>query len=196
MNIEIDFRRDRYLSEFSIKTLQDRYLVGGEGSPQQAFARAAEAFADDEAHAQRLYDYASKLWFMFSTPILSNGGTKRGLPISCFLNYVDDSRLGITGHYTENAFLSSVGGGVGGYWGDVRSVGSKTSNGSESTGVIPFVKVVDAEMLAFSQGVRQCAVFRYELWLHASNEGNQWRRHEERSTFFVFVRQTAHYGAV
>ena len=90
---------------------------------------------------------------MFSTPILSNGGTKRGLPISCFLNYVDDSRTGITDHYTENAFLSSVGGGIGGYWGDIRSVGSKTSNGSESTGVIPFLKVVDAEMLAFSQGV-------------------------------------------
>ena len=153
MSVEIDFRRDRYLSEFSIKTLQDRYLVNGEGSPQQAFARAAEAFADDDAHAQRLYDYVSKLWFMFSTPILSNGGTKRGLPISCFLNYVDDSRRGITDHYTENAFLSSVGGGVGGYWGDIRSVGSKTSNGSESTGVIPFMKVVDAEMLAFSQGV-------------------------------------------
>jgi len=153
MSVVIDFRRDRYLSEFSIKTLRDRYLVNGETSPQQAFARAAEAFADDEAHAQRLYDYASKLWFMFSTPILSNGGTKRGLPISCFLNYVEDSRLGITSHYTENAFLSSVGGGVGGYWGDVRSVGSKTSNGSESTGVIPFMKVVDAEMLAFSQGV-------------------------------------------
>jgi len=153
MNIEIDFRRDRYLSQFSIKTLQDRYLVDGEGSPQQAFSRAAEAFADDEGHAQRLYDYASKLWFMFSTPILSNGGTKRGLPISCFLNYVDDSRTGITDHYTENAFLSSVGGGIGGYWGDIRSVGSKTSNGSESTGVIPFLKVVDAEMLAFSQGV-------------------------------------------
>ena len=153
MNIEIDFRRDRYLSEFSIKTLRDRYLVNGETSPQQAFARAAEAFADDEQHAQRLYDYASKLWFMFSTPILSNGGTKRGLPISCFLNYVDDSRTGLTSHYTENAFLSSVGGGIGGYWGDIRSVGSKTSNGSESTGVIPFLKVVDAEMLAFSQGV-------------------------------------------
>ena len=153
MTIEIDFKRDRYLSEFSIKTLQDRYLVNGEGSPQQAFARAADAFADDDAHAQRLYDYASKLWFMFSTPILSNGGTKRGLPISCFLNYVDDSRRGITDHYTENAFLSSVGGGVGGYLGDIRSVGSKTSNGSESTGVIPFMKVVDAEMLAFSQGV-------------------------------------------
>src|SRR5210317_385981 len=153
MQVNIDLRRDRYLSEFSIKTLRDRYMVEGESSPQQAFARAAAAFADDEAHAQRLYDYASKLWFMFSTPILSNGGTARGLPISCFLNYVDDSRLGITGHYTENAFLSSVGGGVGGCWNGVRSVGSKTSNGSESTGVIPFMKVVDAEMLAFSQGV-------------------------------------------
>jgi len=128
-------------------------MVEAENSPQDAFARAATAFADDEEHAQRLYDYASKLWFMFSTPVLSNGGTTRGLPISCFLNYVDDSREGITGHYTENAFLSSVGGGIGGCWNGVRSVGSKTSNGSESTGVIPFLKVVDAEMLAFSQGV-------------------------------------------
>ena len=149
----INYDRDKYLSEFSHKTLQDRYLVNGEKSPQDAFARAAKAFSDDDAHAQRLYDYASKLWFMFSTPVLSNGGTTRGLPISCFLNYVEDSRQGITGHYTENAFLSSVGGGVGGCWSDVRSVGSKTSNGSESTGVIPFMKVVDAEMLAFSQGV-------------------------------------------
>jgi ribonucleoside-diphosphate reductase alpha chain len=153
MKIDINYRRDNYLSEFSIKTLEDRYLIDGELSPQDAFARAAKAFADDEAHAQRLYDYASKLWFMFSTPILSNGGTTRGLPISCFLNYVDDSRSGITSHYTENAFLSSVGGGIGGSWNGVRSVGSKTSNGSESTGVIPFLKVVDAEMLAFSQGV-------------------------------------------
>ena len=149
----INYGRDKYLSEFSHKTLKDRYLVNGENSPQDAFARAAKAFSDDDAHAQRLYDYASKLWFMFSTPVLSNGGTTRGLPISCFLNYVEDSRQGITGHYTENAFLSSVGGGVGGCWSDVRSVGSKTSNGSESTGVIPFMKVVDAEMLAFSQGV-------------------------------------------
>ena len=149
----IDYKRDNYLSEFSHKTLQDRYLIEGETSPQDAFARAAKAFSDNEAHAQRLYDYASKLWFMFSTPILSNGGTTRGLPISCFLNYVEDSREGITSHYTENAFLSSVGGGVGGSWSAIRSVGSKTSNGSESTGVIPFMKVVDAEMLAFSQGV-------------------------------------------
>ena len=152
-NINIDYKRDKYLSEFSIKTLQDRYLVAGENSPQDGFARAASAFADDEAHAQRLYDYASKLWFMFSTPILSNGGTNRGLPISCFLNHVEDSREGITGHHTENAFLSSVGGGIGGNWSAVRSIGSKTSKGSESTGVIPFIKVVDAQMLAFSQGV-------------------------------------------
>lgn len=151
--VVVDYARDAYLSEFSKKTLADRYMIDGEISPQDAFARAAKAFANDEAHAQRLYDYASKLWFMFSTPVLSNGGTTRGLPISCFLNYVDDSREGITNHYTENAFLSSVGGGVGGCWNGIRSVGSKTSNGSESTGVIPFMKVVDAEMLAFSQGV-------------------------------------------
>lgn len=152
-NVVVDYRRDNYLSEFSKKTLQDRYMIDGEISPQDAFARAAKTFASDQAHAQRLYDYASKLWFMFSTPVLSNGGTKRGLPISCFLNYVDDSREGITNHYTENAFLSSAGGGIGGCWNDVRSVGTKTSAGSESTGVIPFLKVVDAEMLAFSQGV-------------------------------------------
>ena len=151
--MQLSYNRDNYLSEFSLKTLEDRYFVDGEKSPQEAFGRAAKAFADNDEHAQRLYDYASKLWFMFSTPILSNGGTTRGLPISCFLNYVDDSREGITSLYTENAFLSSVGGGVGGCWTGVRSVGSKTSNGSESTGVIPFLKVVDAEMLAFSQGV-------------------------------------------
>lgn len=166
-DIKVDYRRDKYLSEFSIKTLQDRYLIDGELSPQDAFARAACAFANDQAHAQRLYDYASKLWFMFSTPILSNGGTNRGLPISCFLNYVTDSRQGITGHYTENAFLSSVGGGIGGCWNNVRSVGSKTSAGSESTGVIPFMKVVDAEMLAFSQGVTRRG--SYAAYLHMSH---------------------------
>ncbi len=151
--MDIYYNRDKYLSEFSIKTLNDRYLLDNETSPQEAFARAATAFSDDEEHAQRLYEYASKLWFMFSTPILSNGGTERGMPISCFLNHVEDSRGGITSHYTENAFLSSVGGGIGGNWGKVRSVGSSTSNGSESTGVIPFLKVVDGEMLAFSQGI-------------------------------------------
>ena len=151
--MEISYNRDKYLSEFSIKTLTDRYMIEGEKSPQDAFARAAKAFSDDDAHAQRLYDYASKLWFMFSTPVLTNGGTNRGMPISCFLNHVEDSRRGITSHYTENAFLSSVGGGIGGNWSKVRGVGSSTSNGSESTGVIPFLKVVDGEMLAFSQGI-------------------------------------------
>ena len=151
--MDIYYNRDKYLSEFSIKTLNDRYMLNNEVSPQEAFARAAKAFSDDEAHAQRLYNYASKLWFMFSTPVLSNGGTTRGMPISCFLNHVEDSRGGITSHYTENAFLSSVGGGIGGNWSSVRGVGSSTSNGSESTGVIPFLKVVDGEMLAFSQGI-------------------------------------------
>ena len=167
MSIKIDYTKDNLLDEFAIATLKDRYMVEGETSPQEAFARAAEAFADDEDHAQRLYDYVSKLWFMFATPVLSNGGTRRGLPISCFLNYVDDSREGITDHFTENAFLSSFGGGIGGTWSDVRSVGSKTSKGSESTGVIPFVKVVDSEMLAFSQGVTRRG--SYAAYLHISH---------------------------
>ena len=163
----IDYERDKSLDEFSLRTLQDRYMLDTEKSPQDAFARAATAFADDEEHAQRIYDYASKLWFMFATPILSNGGTKRGLPISCFLNYVEDSRGGISDHYTENAWLSSVGGGIGGTWSAVRSVGSKTSHGSESTGVIPFMKVVDAQMLAFSQGVTRRG--SYASYLHISH---------------------------
>jgi ribonucleoside-diphosphate reductase alpha chain len=153
MNIQIETSRDNLLSEFGRKTLEDRYMLPTEKSPQEALARAAAAFSDNDAMAQRIYDYASMLWFMFATPILTNGGTRRGLPISCFLSYVPDSRGGITGHYTETAWLSSFGGGVGGYWGDVRANGTKTSHGSESTGVIPFLKVVDAEMLAFSQGV-------------------------------------------
>ena len=167
MKIEIDYSKDSLLDEFSLRTLQERYMIPGETSPQEAFARAAQAFADDEAHAQRLYDYVSKQWFMFATPVLSNGGTKRGLPISCFLNYVDDSREGITEHYTENAYLSSFGGGIGGTWSSVRSQGTKTSKGSESTGVIPFMKVVDAEMLAFSQGVTRRG--SYASYLHMSH---------------------------
>ena len=167
MSIKIDYKRDELLDEFALATLRDRYMIPGEESPQEAFARAAEAFADDEAHAQRLYDYASNLWFMFATPVLSNGGTQRGLPISCFLNYVDDSREGITDHYTENAYLSSFGGGIGGSWSDVRAQGTKTSKGSESTGVMPFVKVVDAEMLAFSQGVTRRG--SYAAYLHMSH---------------------------
>ena len=167
MSVKIDYSRDELLDDFALATLRDRYMIPGEQSPQEAFVRAAEAFADDEAHAQRLYDYVSKMWFMFATPVLSNGGTSRGLPISCFLNYVEDSREGITDHYVENAFLSSFGGGIGGTWSDVRSSGTRTSKGSESTGVIPFVKVVDAEMLAFSQGVTRRG--SYAGYLHMSH---------------------------
>ena len=165
--MKLDYRRDSLFDEFAIATLKDRYMVADETSPQEAFARAALAFSDDNDHAQRLYYYASQHWFMFATPLLSNGGTERGLPISCFLNYVDDSREGITEHYTENAYLSSFGGGIGGTWSDVRSQGTKTSKGSESTGVIPFMKVVDAEMLAFSQGITRRG--SYASYLHMSH---------------------------
>jgi ribonucleotide reductase alpha subunit len=126
-------------------------MLPGETSPQHAFARASAAFADDEAHAQRLYDYVSKGWFMFATPLLSNGGTDRGLPISCFLSTAEDSREGIFDHWTETGWLSSVGGGVGGYW-PLRSNGKKTSKGSSSTGMIPFIAVMDRLILSVSQG--------------------------------------------
>ena len=144
--------RDELLTDFGKTTLKDRYLLPEEDSPQEAFMRAAKAYSDNDEMAERIYNYASKMWFMFSTPILSNGGTKRGMPISCFLNYVGDSREGITGHYTENAWLTSIGGGIGGYWGDIRSDGTHTSGGSQSSGSIPFLHVVDSEIMAFSQG--------------------------------------------
>lgn len=147
----VDYSRNALLAPISLATLKDRYLLENE-DPQDAFYRAAKSFSDDDAHCSRLYDYASRNWFMYSTPILSNAGTQRGLPISCYLNYVPDSRDGILGHYTENGWLASLGGGIGGYWGDVRSDGTKTSNGGKSTGSIPFLHVVDAQMLAFSQG--------------------------------------------
>ena len=148
----INYERDELLTDFGKTTLKDRYLLPEETSPQEGFMRAAKAFSDNDEMAQRIYDYASKLWFMYSTPVLSNAGSKRGMPISCFLNYVGDSREGLTGHYTENAWLASVGGGIGGYWGDIRSDGTQTSGGSQSSGSIPFLHVVDSEILAFSQG--------------------------------------------
>ena len=148
----INYERDELLTDFGKTTLKDRYLLPEETSPQDGFMRAAKAFSDNDEMAERIYNYASKLWFMYSTPILSNGGTNRGMPISCFLNYVGDSREGLTGHYTENAWLASIGGGIGGYWGHVRSDGVSTSGGSQSSGSIPFLHVVDSEILAFSQG--------------------------------------------
>ena len=148
----INYDRDELLTDFGKTTLKDRYLLPQEDSPQDGFLRAAKAFSDNDEMAERIYSYASKLWFMYSTPVLCNAGSKRGMPISCFLNYVGDSREGLTGHYTENAWLASVGGGIGGYWGHVRSDGTMTSGGSQSSGSIPFLHVVDSEILAFSQG--------------------------------------------
>ena len=148
----INYDRDALLTDFGKTTLKDRYLLPTEDSPQDGFLRAAKAFSDNDEMAERIYSYASRLWFMYSTPVLSNAGSKRGMPISCFLNYVGDSREGLTGHYTENAWLASVGGGIGGYWGHVRSDGTMTSGGSQSSGSIPFLHVVDSEILAFSQG--------------------------------------------
>jgi ribonucleoside-diphosphate reductase alpha chain len=148
----MDYSKDTNLSEAGLRILKDRYLTDKEQSPQEAFYRVAKVFSDDSEMAERIYGYVSNLWFMFSTPILTNGGTQKGMPISCFLNYVPDSREGLTTHYTENAFLASVGGGIGGFWGHIRSDGTGTSGGSQSSGTIPFMHVVDSEMLAFSQG--------------------------------------------
>lgn len=149
--INIDYSRDKNLTDYSIATLEDRYLLPSE-RPQDLFARVATFYADDTAHAQRLYDYISKLWFMPATPILSNGGTKRGLPISCFLNESGDSLEGIAGLWFENIWLASNGGGIGSYWGNVRSVGEKVGINGKTSGIIPFIRVMDSLTFAISQG--------------------------------------------
>ena len=143
--------RDALLTDFGKKTLVDRYLLPDE-SYQDMFARVSEAYADDTAHAQRLYDYMSQLWFMPATPVLSNGGADRGLPISCFLNAVDDSLDSIVGAWTENVWLASNGGGIGTYWGNVRSIGEKIGRAGKTSGIIPFIRVMDSLTLAISQG--------------------------------------------
>ncbi|HJR70517.1 MAG TPA: ribonucleoside-diphosphate reductase subunit alpha [Gammaproteobacteria bacterium] len=149
--LAIDRRRDALLTPFGRATLADRYLLPGE-SPQDLFARVALAYADDTAHAQRLYDYMSRLWFMPATPILSNGGTDRGLPISCFLNAVEDDLGSIVATWTENVWLASNGGGIGTYWGGVRSIGEPVRGCGQTSGIIPFVRVMDSLTLAISQG--------------------------------------------
>jgi ribonucleoside-diphosphate reductase alpha chain len=149
--VDIEPARDALLTDFGRATLRDRYLLPGE-TPQHLFARVARAYADDAPHAQRLYDYMSKLWFMPATPILSNGGTERGLPISCFLNAVQDNLDGIVGTWTENVWLASNGGGIGTYWGNVRSIGETVKGCGQTSGIIPFVRVMDSLTLAISQG--------------------------------------------
>lgn len=150
-DITIDESRDALLTEFGKETLVDRYLLPGEKF-QDLFARVADAYADDQDHAQRLYDYISKLWFMPATPVLSNGGTNRGLPISCYLNSVEDSLEGIVGTWNENVWLASRGGGIGTYWGQVRGIGEPVGLNGKTSGIIPFVRVMDSLTLAISQG--------------------------------------------
>ena len=143
--------RNELLTDFGKRTLLDRYLLPGE-SFQDMFGRVAQAYADDTAHAQRLYDYMSQLWFMPATPVLSNGGADRGLPISCFLNAVDDSLDSIVDVWNENVWLASNGGGIGTYWGNVRSIGEKIGRAGKTSGIIPFIRVMDSLTLAISQG--------------------------------------------
>lgn len=149
--VQVDRSRDALLTDFGKTTLEDRYLLPGE-SYQDMFARVATAYADDTDHAQRVYDYISRLWFMPATPVLSNGGADRGLPISCFLNAVNDSLDGIQGVWNENVALASNGGGIGTYWGGVRSIGEKVKGAGQTSGIIPFIRVMDSLTLAISQG--------------------------------------------
>jgi ribonucleoside-diphosphate reductase alpha chain len=149
--VHVDRSRDALITEFGRATLTDRYLMPGEGF-QDLFARVASYYGDDQAHAQRLYDYMSRMWFMPATPVLSNGGTERGLPISCFLNEASDSLDGIVGLWNENVWLASRGGGIGSYWGNLRSIGERVGAVGKTSGVIPFIRVMDSLTLAISQG--------------------------------------------
>ena len=151
ITIKTDRSKDAKLTDFGKATLSDRYL-GQNESYQDLFARVASIYADDNLHAQRLYNYISDLWFMPATPILSNGGTERGLPISCFLNEAGDSLDGILDLWSENVWLAAKGGGIGSYWGNLRSIGEKIGRVGKTSGIIPFIKVMDSLTMAISQG--------------------------------------------
>lgn len=150
-DIKIDPTRNDLLTDFGKAVLKDRYLINEEDF-QDLFARVATHYADNDKHAQNLYHYISNLWFMPATPILSNGGTNRGMPISCFLNESTDDLQGIVDVWTENVWLASRGGGIGSYWGNVRSINEKVANNGKTSGIIPFIQVQDSLALAISQG--------------------------------------------
>ena len=143
--IKIEPNRDLLLSEAGITRLKESYMRDEEISPQERFAFVSKTFATDENHAQRLYDYSSKHWLSYSTPILSYGKSSKGLPISCYLNYIDDTAEGLVDTLSETNWLSMLGGGVGIGFG-IRSAGDK------STGVLPHLKLYDASSLAYRQG--------------------------------------------
>jgi ribonucleoside-diphosphate reductase alpha chain len=145
LGIRIDLEKDKLFDELGIKRLKESYMKEDEQSPQHRFAFVAKQFGTDTEHAQRLYDYASNHWLSFSTPILSFGRSKRGLPISCFLNFIEDTAEGLVDNLSETNWLSMLGGGVGIGFG-IRSTDDK------STGVMPHLKIYDASSLAYRQG--------------------------------------------
>jgi len=144
-SITIDLEKDKLFDELGIKRLKESYMREDETSPQQRFAFVSAAFASNPDHAQRLYDYSSKHWLSYSTPILSFGRSKRGLPISCFLPYLDDSAEGLVNTLSEVNWLSMLGGGVGIGLG-IRSADDK------SVGIMPHLRTYDASSLAYRQG--------------------------------------------
>lgn len=139
------------LTDFGKEILKDRYLLKGE-TFQGLFNRVAFYYADNKEHGERLLSYFNKMWFMAATPILANGGTARGLPISCFLNEMEDSLDSISSIWNENVWLASNGGGIGTFIGNVRSINEDIQGKGQTSGVVPFIKVIDSMTLAISQG--------------------------------------------
>lgn len=173
--ITVDYSRNDLLTVKGLDTLNDRYGAKGDRpdgldekpDPQHIFARVAWAGADDEEHAQRIYDYISRHWFMPATPVLTNLGTDRGLPISCFLQSVDDRLSGIARTYNETIWMGARGGGIGTFWGRLRGIGEKVGDNGVTSGIIPFVKIEDS----LTQGINQGGVRRGSAagYLHISH---------------------------
>ncbi len=157
--VNIDLSRDSLFDELGIQRLRESYMKDEEASPQERFAYVSESFASSQEHAQRLYDYSSKHWLSYSTPILSFGRSKRGFPISCFLNYMDDSAEGLVDNLSETNWLSMYGGGVGVHVG-IRNGDDK------STGVMPHLKIYDASSLAYRQGRTRRGSYAAYLDIH------------------------------
>jgi ribonucleoside-diphosphate reductase alpha chain len=153
-DVKVDYSRDELLTDFGRATLHDRYLLPHEG-PQDAFARVAKTYADDAGHAQRLYDYMSKMWFTPASPILANGGANRALPISCFLSEVQDDMQSIVGKWNEGVWVAANTGGLGTYWGNVRSIGEQIGAKGKSTGVVPFMVVQNSLSAAIDRGAQR-----------------------------------------
>ena len=143
--ITVDYSRDNLFDELGLKRLRESYMREEENSPQERFAFVSRQFSSNDEHAQRLYDYSSKHWLSYSTPILSFGRSKRGLPISCYLSFLHDSAEGLVDTLAEVNWLSMLGGGVG------IGIGIRSAD-DKSTGIMPHLKTYDASSLAYRQG--------------------------------------------